>query len=833
MPEDDRALTDVASAILDGTPIDWAAAEDSADDEDRPLLDELRLLSTVADLHRRLAVPDDQQVAPVADDHQSWGRLRLLERVGGGTFGDVYRAWDPRLDRAVALKLITTREGSDLRTAAVLHEGRLLARVRHPGVVTIYDAERMGSQVGLSMEFVEGSTLEQRIAQQGVISPADAVEIGVQLCDALAAVHGAGVLHRDVKAANVVIRTDGRVVLMDFGAGRQLDDAFPDAATGTPLYVAPEVLEGREATVRSDVYSAGVLLHHMLTGAYPVQARTLAELREAHQRRTRDGATDLRESHPNLPARLARIVERATDPRPERRHESAAALAGDLRTLRPQGGARGWAVALALLAMAATLTGAGWLAGPGGADWLARSAGVVTPSGEPLRIAVLPFAWTGDSPADDGLQEAMTRDLIAGLQGFENVRVVSTASTLSIGALHLSVSDAAARLGVATALTASVARAGGMVTVEARVVAIQGQRTIWSGTFTRAESDRMAIAQAIAQDLARDLGLRPTGAASAGHVTNLEAHSRYVRGQWALDQYTHEGTRLAQRLFEEALKLDPGLAAAHAGLALLYLRANPGIPGVSGEEAVRRAAAGAEQALALDPSLPAAYVAAAGVRSTRADWAGAERDFLRAIELGPSDVLARHQYAHWLSLLGRFDEALVQARIAESLDPLSPRAVMAVASALRFARRFEEGIPQSLKALDLDPSYRAAYLNLGHCYQGLGRLDEAIEAFERSATRRSPRGNLGHAYAQAGREREARAVLARLEAQYAETGLDSGSIAQVYSGLGEIDRAFEWIDRMDRYHTPWPTTFKVALVWDPLRSDPRWQGVLKKYGLLD
>ena len=834
MPEDDRALTSVASAILNGTPVDWEAAEDSAEGDDRPLLEELRLLSSVADLHRRLAAADQQQAAPVDDEPRTWGRLRLLERVGGGTFGDVYRAWDPRLDRAVALKLITTREGSDLRTAAVLHEGRLLARVRHPGVVTIYDAERMGSQVGLSMEFVEGSTLEQRIAQQGAFDPPDAIEIGVQLCDALAAVHGAGVLHRDVKAANVVIRTDGRVVLMDFGAGRQLDDAFPDAATGTPLYVAPEVLEGREATVRSDVYSVGVLLHHVLTGAYPVQARTLAELREAHQRRTRDGGTDLRASHPHIPARLARLVERATDPSPERRHESAAALAADLRTLRPQSGARGWAVALALLAVAATLTGAGWLAGPGGADWLSRRAGSVPSSGEPLRIAILPFAWTGDGPTDDGLRDTMTRDLIAGLQGFENARVISTASVFSIGALNLPLAEAAARLGVSTALTGSIARAGGTVRVEARLVAVPGERTIWSGTYARSEDDRNAIAEAIAQDVARSLALRPTGPfGRAGPGANLEAHALYVRGRSSLDQYTNEGMRLALRLFEEALRLDPDLAVAHAGLAMLYLQSNPGIPGVSGEEAVGRATEAAGRALALDPSLPSAYAASAGVRSTMADWAGAERDYLQAIALGPSDVLVRQQYAQWLALLGRFDEAVAQARVAESLDPLSPRAVMALASAFRFARRFEEAIPQTMKALDLDPNYRAAYLNLGHCYQGLGRLEEAIAAFERSATNLTLRGNLGHAYAQAGRERDARAIIARLEQQYAETGLGSGSIAQVYSGLGEIDRAFEWIDRMDRYHTPWPTTFKVALVWDPLRGDPRWQEVLRRYGLVE
>ena len=215
----------------------------------------------------------------------TWGSLRVLERVGQGAFGDVYRAWDSRLDREVALKLIRRLESLDSIASHVIDEGRLLARVRHPNVVTVYGADRIDGRVGLWMEFVRGRTLEAVLREQGPFGAEEATLIGLDLCRALSAVHGAGLIHRDVKAQNVMREAGGRIVLMDFGTGRDdLSDRPADVA-GTPLYVAPEVLGGAPATAESDIYSVGVLLFHLVTGSYPVKGRTAADLREAHGQR--------------------------------------------------------------------------------------------------------------------------------------------------------------------------------------------------------------------------------------------------------------------------------------------------------------------------------------------------------------------------------------------------------------------------------------------------------------------------------------------------------------------------------------------------------------------
>ncbi|CAN5440065.1 hypothetical protein BH23ACI1_BH23ACI1_33030 [soil metagenome] len=831
MPANERAVADVAAAILDGTPIDWPAAQVGATDEERRLLEELRLLCAVADVHRELAPPSGQ---PAGDSEhaQYWGRLRLIERVGGGTFGEVYRAWDPRLHREVALKLIPVSDGGTrTRSASIIREGRLLARVRHPGVVTIYDAEQIETVVGLCMEFVEGPTLEQRLTDTGVYTAAETINIGVQLCDALSAAHDAGILHRDVKAANVVARADGRVVLMDFGAGRQLDDTLATALTGTPLCVAPEVLQGQEATVRSDVYSLGVLLHRLLTGSYPVQARSLPELRLAHARRITGDPDGGAAPGAGIPRRLAAILARGLDPHPERRYESAAALAAELRAVEGERSAHRRAIALAAAALIVAAVAAGWLQAARGWDWFGPGAdGAVAAARDPVRIAIMPFAVTGGDADSDVLREGMARDLIARLQTYDDARVVSTASVFSADLLNLPLAELGARLGVSAVLTGSIARTGGTVAVEARLIGLPDEHDLWRDDYTRPASELLDLPRAIALGVADRLQLRHEGAVQGWPTRSLEAHALYVRGQTALDRFSREGTKLALQLFEQALERDPDYAQAHAALAHVYLQMNPAIPNLSGEDALRLATEATARALSLDRSLPEAHVAAAGVKSARGEWDGAERDYQRAIELGPSNVLTRQQYAHWLSLLGRFDEAVEQARMAEVLDPLSPRAAIGVASALRFGRRFEEAIVQARKVLDLDPDHLTAYLNLGHNYQGLGRLDEAIEAFQRH--RPGGSGNLGHAYALAGRTDEARALAGQLEQAYAKTGLGAGEIAQIYSGLGEIDRAFEWLG-MDRFSAGWPTTFKVAPVWDPLRSDPRFTALLKKYGLAD
>jgi Tfp pilus assembly protein PilF len=668
-------LTDLAVAILDGTPVDWAAAEADANADERAVLEELRVLEAVAGSRRRAGTNAASGRSALPAGY--WGRLRLIGRIGGGSFGDVYQAWDAQLHREVAVKFIPVAAGPADDGSAIVDEGRLLARVRHPGVVTVYDVQVRGPWAALCMEFVDGETLEQRVRRDGPLSADAVIDIGVQLSEAVAAVHDAGVLHRDVKAANVVVQGDRRVMLTDFGAGRTVEGGGADL-TGTPLYLAPEVLSGGAATAQSDIYSLGVLLHFALTGTLPVTGDTLAGVRNAHAERAR-AANIATAWPPAVPAGLGAVVDRALDPRPERRHQSAVALAAALRASASSGRSRPW-------------------------------------------------LWTA-----------------------------------------------------AAALALVTLGAGGWVVARGRAPA------------------------------------------------RTEAHTLYVRGVAALDRFTPETTRVALQLFERVLAIDPGHAAAHAAVASIYLQQRPAIPNLTAEAALDGADAAAARALALDDALPEAHLALALVKSARFDRAGADRAFRRAIETGPGNVRAREQYAQWLSMFGRFDEALAQARAAEALEPLSPRSVMAVASVLRFARRYDLAIEQARKALVLDASFPAAWLNLGHNYLGLGRFAEAIDAYQRAGR---PNGNLGHALAVAGRVAEAQDLLATLEAQYATTGLGAGDIAQVYSGLGNRDRAFFWLARMERAQAG-PPTLKVAAVWDPLRADPRFPAELAKYGLAD
>jgi Tol biopolymer transport system component/predicted Ser/Thr protein kinase len=321
----ESVVNELAGAILDGTPIDWSGI----DGEDEQLVAALKLVGEVTNFHRDLQ--RDSPVSETGAPLEHWGHLRVLERIGRGSFGEVYRAWDTRLDREVALKLLPAQPAA----GDVVNEGRLLARVRHPNVVAIYGAEQIGSRVGLWMEFVHGRTLDQALKDGRTFSVTEIVDIGIELGRAVAAVHDASLLHRDIKAQNVALANDGRVVLMDFGAGRDLSEHPPSDLTGTPLYLAPEVLDGQPASVRSDIYSIGVLLYHLLTGGYPVNGNTLEELRTAHARGPRAALQQLR---PDLPPRILSVVEKSLATNPSARYATAHEIAVDLVAARAMPG---------------------------------------------------------------------------------------------------------------------------------------------------------------------------------------------------------------------------------------------------------------------------------------------------------------------------------------------------------------------------------------------------------------------------------------------------------------------------------------------------------------
>ena len=553
----ERLVDDLADAILDGTPIDWAAAESSPDGTARPLVSQLRVLAAVAELHRGTTPSTStlSQVTPsrlepkVADAPVLWGHLRLVERIGRGAFGEVYRAWDTRLDREVALKLLPAGPSSGDRAAsAIIHEGRLLARVRHPNVVTIYGAEQIADQIGLWMEFVRGHTLEQILDQRKVVSAAEAVGIGLELCRAMSAVHGAGLLHRDIKTHNVMRAEDGRIVLMDFGTGRDLEDDAGSDLAGTPLYLAPEVLQGQQATVRSDIYSLGVLLYHLVTGAYPVHARTLRELRRAHERGER---TAVQTARRDVPLKFARVIERAIDPRPERRYESADALGADLAALKPRPRIVRLAYAVGVAAAFILVVGVGWevagrqvgssrtpsalLAGFAG---LNSVGGVnVSPAERPI-IAVLPLKNLSAEPDSDYFVDGLTDEIIRNLAVIEGLEVRSRTSSFAFKDKTRNLRDVGEQLGVNLVVEGSIMRSGSRLRINAQLVQVAGDVPLWAERFDRELKDIFAVQDEISRAIVNKLRLR-LGRGQRRYETNLEAYELYLTARAVVDRQGH------------------------------------------------------------------------------------------------------------------------------------------------------------------------------------------------------------------------------------------------------------------------------------------------------
>lgn len=366
---EEERLLDLAASIADGEAVDWAAVEGSARGEEKAVLRALQDIAGIAEAHR------SWQAEPLASDSadpERWGDLEILGRLGEGSYGDVFRALDPRLDREVALKLLRD-DGAEANGDRAVREGRLLARVRHPNVATVYGADRRDGRTGLWMELITGRTLSELVREQGPFSPREAALIALDVCRAIAAVHAQGIVHRDIKAQNVMRATGGRIVLTDFGIGRDLEreDGREEegSLSGTPLYLAPEIFMGRKASVQSDLYSLGVLLYYLVTGQFPVRGASLADIRRAHEQ---GEVRLLRDVRPGLPESFVRVVERALSPDPANRYASAGsfeqALSGvldldettvrDRRAVRTQW--RGW-VYLGLAAAVVIAVVAVWL----------------------------------------------------------------------------------------------------------------------------------------------------------------------------------------------------------------------------------------------------------------------------------------------------------------------------------------------------------------------------------------------------------------------------------------------------------------------------------------
>jgi eukaryotic-like serine/threonine-protein kinase len=848
--ESEARVTELAGAVLDGTPIDWTSAEATAGEVERPLLEQLRIIDRLADLHRRL--PLQAAGAPMTRprDHESdvhlWGHLRVLERIGRGAFGDVYRAWDTRLDREVALKLLDADRGHDDSTASsIIEEGRLLARVHHPNIVTIYGAEQIDDRIGLWMELVRGRTLKQLVDDGKVFSEFEAVRIGAELCLAVAAVHEAGLLHRDVKAQNVMLADGGRIVLMDFGTGRELADHSTTDLAGTPLYLAPEILVGREATVQSDVYSLGVLLYHLVTGSFPIVGQSVREVRGAHERNEQRKLIAIR-TRSTVSRKLARVIDQAIDPRPDVRYRSAAALADALAALRPRQilvFTSRHAVAAAVILVA----GIGWeVLGreigtantPSGVfasatGWRLAGAGDVRAAGQPV-IAVLPFKNLSSEPESNDFVDGLTDEIIQNLAVLRGLQVRSSTSSFAFKNKPRNLRDVASELGANFVVEGSVLRSGDKLRITAQLVQVAGDTPLWSERFDRELKDVFAIQDDISRAIVDKLRLT-LGKGQRRYDMDVQTYELYLKGRVLLKRRDVPNLEAAADVFQQVIAKDARFAPAYAGLAnadaLMAAPASSTLSFITVESILRPAATRAHD---LDPLLAEAQAAMGWMYANEHDWADAEQAFQRAIQLNPGLTETYTSYStSTLQPLAKFDEGLRVLQIALRNDPLSLDIQREIGILLFFSGRYGEAIESFRHVLAVDPKFPFVASFLGRALTQAGRLQEAVATlegtdgrnlggFKAPQARRSPW--LAQAYVLTGRRAEAVTIAAENQAS-------PSNAVTIYAALGDRERALAALEQVAVIQ---PHHFGRILrqpELGALRDDPRVAALRERFGL--
>jgi serine/threonine-protein kinase len=845
IPERDQYQA-VLESLADGADVDWTALDSAATTSaERRRYRNLRLVARVAELHRTLTLDEDElfpaggrEGAP--ETPATWGHLRVGERIASGAYGEIYVAHDPQLNRDVALKILRSGVAAGRPIEQLLREARTLAKVRHANVVTIHGADVREGRAGLWMELVHGQTLEAWLHTHGTMGAGEVSALGVDVCRALAAVHGAGLVHGDIKAQNVMRENGGRVVLMDFGAGRA-QGADAAGVAGTPLYLAPEVLAGEPPTTRSDIYGVGVLLFHLLTGAYPRTAGDLEGLRAVHADGVRTWLRDLRA---DLPAPLVEAIERALDADPARRFATAGEMERALTGIAPP-----------IVEPIALPTWTRWRTlgfGIAACAFLAVVAALIVWSraGESRRgvvlsdvrtIGVLPMRDLTDSAVPEHFAEGLTDELIATLgqvngltikSGGPNARsLAETARTLDVDALLET-----------TLLPGERGADPARLKVRAKLIAAGSHSLLWTQDFERPRGMTLELPGAVAATIARGVRAAVTPAEAsrfaATRQTHPDAEAAYLQGLSHLDQYGAGDAQAALDAFNRALERDRNHAGAHAGAAEAYLLL--GISGVTANTSARSAAlAELRRALELDPDSPEANAMLAYLRFDYDwDWADAERGFQRSIELNPNYVFARVLYADSLAAVRRFDDALAQIETAVHLDPGSGAAVRRHASILYYKRDFAAAERALEQAEAVDPSNAALPLWKGRLAEAQGQYVQALDATT-SALERMGGRSVGlrvqqvRQQALAGQRRQALEGLERLQSEEAAGKLHLGArhLAYIYLALGDHPRALALFSQAVDDRDPTVVWLGVDPRVDALRHEPRFQELLRVVGL--
>jgi serine/threonine-protein kinase len=786
---------------------------------------------------------------------QTLGHYRIVEKIGAGGMGEVYRARDEHLGRDAALKVLPAGTLADEHARSRFRkEAEALSKLNHPHICTVHDFDTQDGVDFLVMELVEGTALSDQLAA-GPLAEKEVARLGSQVAEALEEAHEQGVVHRDLKPGNVMVTPKGQVKVLDFGLAKLLRPVSATATTesftetqgaaGTLPYMAPEQLRGSVADHRSDIYSFGAVLYEMATGQRPFQERLATALVDDIMHKPPPLPGRLK---PDLSPRLEEIILKCLEKEPENRYQSAKELLVDLRRLSsptvaaftpsPQAPAWGkpvWRLAAAGFAVVALLAVLVGLNVGGLRQRLLRGA---TPPPGKIMLAVLPFDNLSADPEQEYFSDGMTEEMIAELGQLQPQRlgVIARTSAMHYKGTDKRIDEIGRELGVDYILEGSVRRAAGRVRITAQLIQVSDQTHLWAESYERELADIFAIQSDVAQRIARSLEVELLPAQQArlasARPVNPEAYGAYLKGRFHWNKRTEEEVRKGIEYFQQAIEKDPNYALAYAGLADSY-----NILGdysyVPPEEAYPRAKVAAAKALETDDTLAEAHTSLAKAAHLYDwNWLAAERGFQRALALNPSYAPAHHWYAEYLAAMGRVDEAIAEKKRARELDPLSLIINSSEGWVLYFARRYDQAIEQLQKALEMDPNFAVAHLWLGWAYEQKGMYEEAIREFQKAVTlfkgSTYPIASLGHAYAVSGKRGEALKLLNELKELSKRRYVSAYDLALVYAGLGEKDQAFKWLEKAYEERYGWITMLKLEPRFDPLRADPRFQSLLRR-----
>jgi serine/threonine-protein kinase len=785
------------------------------------------------------------------------GTAYTLEReLGGGGMARVFVAEETALGRHVVVKVLPPETSGVVSAERFRREVQLAARLQHPHVVPLLSAGEGEGLLYYTMPFVAGETLRARLARTGALPLPAAVALVRDVARALAYAHRHGVVHRDVKPENVLLGEDGDALVADFGVAKALVAATGTAdggpltaaglALGTPAYMAPEQALGDPATDhRADLYALGVVAYEALAGSHPFAGRPAQAMVAAHATESPDPLCRRRASAPpELAALVMRLLEKHPADRPTSADDVLRALAlvsaaaGIETASTGRAGTRRRAALAAGLGLVLLAGGAAYTASragrnervPAGVLPVARPSATVRPS-----VAVLPFANTSGDAADEHFSDGLTDELIGALSQVGSLKVIGRTSSFALKGKALDVRTVGDTLHVAAVLEGSIRRSGDRLRVTAQLVGTRDADVLWAQTFDREPKDVFAVQEEIARAIVVALRVTLAAGAAGGDAplvrpatADLAAYDLYLRGRLFFNQRTGPGLARAVTYFEQAVARDPAYARAYAGLADAHMTLM-----VNGyrapRDAVPRARAAAERALALDSTIAEAHVALARVRFAY-DWAAGGRELDRAVALDPNYALGRQVRGIYLLDRGRLAEAEAALREGLVVDPLSAPIRKDLGRVYLSAHRPDQAVAELRDALELNPLLAQTHLQLGHARLQQRRPAEAVAAFRQAAALGSVSDSayLAYGLAAAGRRAEARAVLRALLATADSRYLPPVGVAAAYTGLGDADAAFRWLERGARERAAWMDALNTIPAFAPIHADPRWRDLVRR-----